>query len=82
MEKDSCVQSSAQRLLLLEQKMRFAGILSQWTKMQVVQSIIKPSVGNQIKDLLRISEPTATGENTCYLDVKKTVSGAVWAKGR
>lgn len=55
----------------LEAKMRFAGIKSQWTKMQVVVTILPMQYASQIKDLLRVSEPTATGANTCYIDVKK-----------
>ena len=55
----------------LEAKMRFAGIKSQWTKMQIVVSILPVDIASEIKDLLCVSEPTTTGENTCYIDCKK-----------
>ena len=54
---------------MLEAKMRFAGIQSQWTKLQVVITLIPMEVAEEIQHLLRASDPTAAG-TTCYKDIK------------
>lgn len=56
----------------LEAKMRFAGIQSQWTKLQVVITLIPQSVAEEIKHLLRVSSQ-ANASETCYKDVKKEI---------
>ena len=52
----------------LEVQMRFIGIKSQWTKMQVVERLLPEKAAEDVKHLLRIREEDA-GE-TCYKTLK------------
>ena len=56
----------------LEAKMRFAGIESQWTKLQVVITLIPSTVAEEVKHLLRVSSQAAASP-TCYKDVKDEI---------
>ena len=56
----------------IEAKMRFAGVASQWTKLQVLITLIPSNVSEEIKHLLRVSSQ-ANATATCYKDAKDEI---------